>query len=195
MSRAAQNHLLDSFTRLRPPSRCSDLHCGLCCRHLLVHDDFSNCIQAALFILREFQAGAKSKCNQKQTWAGKTVGDKRGCACARGCGQLNAAGDQGAKLHARACVSLSVCVRQSVSWAAAAAAASPWLFSPQMSCAGMWVFVFVLLLFVLVLLSAFTFYWKTVDSDRNSRLICENFHLHMLWNVCHPELLRLLGNF
>lgn len=89
---------------------------------------------AALFILRAVRGRAKSKFNKKQTRAGTTVGDKRGCACTRGCGQLNAAGDQrwSCVCAPRAC--LSLCVSQSVSWAAAA---SPWLFSLQMSCAGM----------------------------------------------------------
>lgn len=145
MSFVARNHLLDVFSLLpvylkialiQVVRSAADI-CWWCTMFSPI------VLGAALFILRAVRGRAKSKFNKKQTRAGKTAGDKRGCACTRGCGQWNAAGDQRRSCVCAPRARLSVCVSQSVSWAAAA---SPWLFSLQMSCAGMWVFILAFIL-------------------------------------------------
>lgn len=138
MSRVAQNHLVVFFARLSSTSNCSDLSCELCCRHLLVHYVFSSCIRAALFILREVRfAGAKSRNLTRNRREQENCGRQKRLCMQEGVWTVKCRRGSGEWSCMRAC-EFCVCVSQSVS---RAAAASPWLFSLQMSCAGMWVFL------------------------------------------------------
>lgn len=104
----------------------------------------------------------------------ETVGDKRGCACKRGCGQLNAAGDQEWSCM-RACEFKCVC--QSVSQLGCCCLTMAVLSADVLR----WHVSFFLLGFFFFLLYYYLCrpsflhlcsYWKTVYGDRNISFIC-----------------------